>query len=446
MNPRIRTTLFIIFCALFFAGGFALLFYASGYRYHSAKGKIEKIGQLEVESIPAGAHVLLDGSPPVRILDRLFGRTVALTPFRANKLLPGSYVVTLKKDGYFDLSKRVTVVEGKTTQLTNAVLLRQSRQETLLSDIASVDQVLPLAQGTMLVSGKKLVVSMGNDIKTIPLPDRPLAFSRSPSEARYLIELPSQWLILEGQGNIVSLPFDKKPVAVRWSLNDDLLYAMTKDGVVSLTRQGKVRRAVYRGKVRDMILADSGIILLTQEKNSVLSIPYGGTIPRTLRIPSSFRDSIVRIERAIRDSVIVETASNRLATIPLKDSSEDIQIFAASNSIVIDDNHVLFWGEFEISLFRMRDNAEKRTTLVTRQSSPIASVLWNADIPYIFIVFKDGRMHATKLYSENERAEYEIVSSQTPVRSAYMTRQGVGALVDVPNKQKQEVRFYRLAD
>src|SRR3989338_8029730 len=117
MSRAIRRILFSLFVLLFVFSAVILLFYASGYRYHAGKKIIEKTGKLIVETQPGGARVSLSGAPQQSSLQ---------TPAGISSLLSGEYELLIEKDGYFSVSKRISITPGVSTVINNIVLIKKN--------------------------------------------------------------------------------------------------------------------------------------------------------------------------------------------------------------------------------------------------------------------------------------------------------------------------------
>jgi len=101
-----KTRVILSFLTLLVVGFFGLLaiFYARGYRVDSKTFRILPKGILVVKTDPTGAQIFLDG--------KLSGASDSNF-----SLLPGTYDVAIKKDGFIPWSKRLTIEKETVTQV-----------------------------------------------------------------------------------------------------------------------------------------------------------------------------------------------------------------------------------------------------------------------------------------------------------------------------------------
>lgn len=115
MKRPIRQLIFATFIALFVVGAPVVVLYTAGYRYNPRNGHIVRTGVLSVSSTPRGATILLDGATT--------GRT---TPYVFTRMTPGTYSVTLTRDGYHTYEDDITVESGKSAYVSDIALFAAS--------------------------------------------------------------------------------------------------------------------------------------------------------------------------------------------------------------------------------------------------------------------------------------------------------------------------------
>ncbi len=128
MSRTIRNILFVFFVILFFVSAVALVLYASGYRYHFSKKSFEKTGQIIVETEPRGALLLINGAPAKRD----FSQEALRTPTTVSYLLSGDYDISIEKEGFYPVSRTVSIAPGKTAILNDVVLIKKSGLQIFL--------------------------------------------------------------------------------------------------------------------------------------------------------------------------------------------------------------------------------------------------------------------------------------------------------------------------
>lgn len=99
---------------VFFAAVAFALFFAEGYRYDPGENNIVKKGVIFLKSIDEGASFLLDGVKD----ERGFPRGV--------EVLPGSHSIEIKKAGYTDWNKNISIGEDEIARFASIMLLPAS--------------------------------------------------------------------------------------------------------------------------------------------------------------------------------------------------------------------------------------------------------------------------------------------------------------------------------
>src|SRR3989338_5156052 len=121
MPIHIRRIIFTLFvCAA------VVLFYGSGYRWSGLKNKIEKTGQLSLDSKPKGGEVIINGELSKTSWSPFFHSSDSKkTPVDIKNLLPGEYTVEIRKDGYYSWKKNVRIISGQTALFHGIRLLKK---------------------------------------------------------------------------------------------------------------------------------------------------------------------------------------------------------------------------------------------------------------------------------------------------------------------------------
>lgn len=126
MKKRTRTTLFIICVVLFCLVAPSMILYSQGYRVDFEKKRIVQTGGLYLKVLPADAEVYING----KFKD---GTTFFTNSLFIENLLPKTYQIEVKKDGYHPWQKTLAVREKEVTDAKNIVLITQSPDFTILT-------------------------------------------------------------------------------------------------------------------------------------------------------------------------------------------------------------------------------------------------------------------------------------------------------------------------
>jgi len=120
----------------------SLLFYAQGYRLNLKDMSVIKTGILVLESLPAQANVFVDG----KILK-------TKTPI-GQSLHPGSYNVSVEKDGYMPWYKKVAVQPEFISSFNDIVLFKKEVKPFEITDQAKITLVNSNSDFTQRQDGK----------------------------------------------------------------------------------------------------------------------------------------------------------------------------------------------------------------------------------------------------------------------------------------------------
>ena len=131
MHQRIRQVLFWLFAIVFVTTAPIIVLYTAGYRYNSVSGRLQRTGVIAVSTTPRGASILLNGTPVEQ-----------RTPYVIQRLMPGTYTVTLERKNYRSWTQTIAVDSGRTTYI-NSTMLADAEPELLLEEQFSAAAVSP---------------------------------------------------------------------------------------------------------------------------------------------------------------------------------------------------------------------------------------------------------------------------------------------------------------
>ncbi len=136
MNKHTRTTLFVICVFFFLLAAPGLVLYSQGYRFDFEHKKLTRTGAFYCKVLPKGAEVYLG--------DKLKDTTSFFTnALLVENLLPGSYRIEIKKDGYHSWQKTVQISEREVTEAKHVILFPQEPNFQLLTENeAEINKIL----------------------------------------------------------------------------------------------------------------------------------------------------------------------------------------------------------------------------------------------------------------------------------------------------------------
>jgi len=127
MSNRLRKILFFLFVVSFFTITPLVMLYAAGYKLNLSSRRVEKTGVLNIETLPRGAAIYLNGDLRTNAnLAGIFGDSEPITtPAKIKNLLPGEYAVRLELSGYWDWERKIKINSGEAANLDEIVLIRK---------------------------------------------------------------------------------------------------------------------------------------------------------------------------------------------------------------------------------------------------------------------------------------------------------------------------------
>ncbi len=131
MNKKIRDFIFNFFVVIFFVATLLLSLYASGYRFDlrfpiNFNRILVRTGMISIETEPKNALIYLNGKTQATPKLELFRKENLRTPAKIKNLLPGSYTLSIEKEGYWPYQEKIEVYSGQTTNLENINLYKSS--------------------------------------------------------------------------------------------------------------------------------------------------------------------------------------------------------------------------------------------------------------------------------------------------------------------------------
>ena len=142
MNRKLRTSIFLVFITFFVIVAPLSVLYTAGYRYNPKNGSIVKTGGISITTSPRNAMVILN--------DELQDKR---TPFIFKRIIPGTYNITISKDGYHDWSGEIEVKNSQTTEVNTVTLLESVPvQQTFITGTTEIRQSHNGATAAYIVS------------------------------------------------------------------------------------------------------------------------------------------------------------------------------------------------------------------------------------------------------------------------------------------------------
>src|SRR3989344_3291087 len=121
MTKNTKRLFFYVAVAVFLILSCIVILYAQGYKYSFSGGRFQRTGAISMK-VNVGAKIFLNDE--VQGDTSFFGSSYSI-----DRLLPGNYKLTVKKDGYSSWQKKVTVEGGFVTDFPEIMILPEDGEE-----------------------------------------------------------------------------------------------------------------------------------------------------------------------------------------------------------------------------------------------------------------------------------------------------------------------------
>ncbi len=422
MQMKYRRIIFYIFLALFLISVPFILLYATGYRYNSKKNKFEKTGGLVVNTIIKNASLFVNG--------RAYGTG---QEFRIQDLLPGEYEIKIRKSGYFDWQKKLSVESQITTFAKDVRLIADNLPAKAVD--ASAGLIYPAPDQSKFLYLKKekdknsiFVFDTANDAeKSIALlPPRQTIknISWSPNNEKIILETPSGFQVINASdGKVQALPLKIKIFGLRWDeTNSSQLFAAATDGVYKIDLLFGKAEKIYptsprlptslselRGTSRgagspekiadDFAVLGNYLYLVNQSMLQQINLNSGEVIS----LPLERNGYKIRLAEGKRLVMIDGKQHLQIFALPLQKLSTP-EVFADAKNFDIFGNNLLYYNDFELWTHNF-GSGEKE--LITRFGEEIKKARWLSGSNYVAVSF-NNQIKIIELDKRDSRQIYDF--------------------------------------
>jgi len=143
MSKRTRTILFIICVVIFALATPVVVFYSQGYRFDFETKKIVQTGAFYFKVSPRNAEIYLNNKPKAKT--SIFTNSALI-----ENLVPKTYGVEIKKQGYYTWQKNLEVKERQVTEAKNVVLIPENPNFIILA--TSTKEILDITSKIEMVA------------------------------------------------------------------------------------------------------------------------------------------------------------------------------------------------------------------------------------------------------------------------------------------------------
>ena len=433
MKLKYRRIIYSLFIVAFFVITSLIIIYAAGYSYNFKNGRIEKTGILYVESQPKAADIFING----QFKDQ--------TPTRFARLLPDTYTVEVKKDGYHSWRKDVEVKSNLTTFHRDIVLFKASLPINLIEGQINIFKVSPNQEKIIysVIKGNNEEFRLYNirtdsdflikefNTKNYNAVDfigwspsqRKALFRQTIGDFNKYLIVDSETLKVKELFDITRLNFDR----VAWDANNDNdLYGLRHSVLYQISLVDNTTISLISANIQDFMVRGADIFYITKtglesflNKNLIEDRTINESLKIKLPSPSEFRLSesipgyLTLLDQRTNDLFVIEeqafAGDDPTANIVLQDKAKKV-VWSK------DSRQLMYYSDFEISVF---DFTKKQKILITRVGEVINQVMWYPRHSYLIYQTKNSinAIEATDQDQKNglKLADLELIESMVPV-------------------------------
>ncbi len=392
MNKKTRDILFIVFIVVFILLSIFTSLYAAGYKLSFSQpwrwdSLLQKTGMLNIATSPRGAYIYLNDKPQKNSAFSILKKDYLTTPTKIKNILPGEYLLRLEKEGYWPLEKKISVESGQTTFLESANLFRSELPLIIVSS----------AEDQVLISSSRRYLYLPAQGKILNLRNETEHRLQAPTSAEGRWMKNSDKIFVAGQiidlekNSILDLTTTIGPTSTSWHYNefDDRIYYSDADSINRLESDNRSVSAIIKGS-RYLSYEVRGETVFTvvseQEKLYLRSydIRTNNKIGE-LELPAYGNYSLQK--SSAKYLSLYDSDNHTLYLISVNDWQNSIILKDVKHWSWINDDEIIFNDAWEISIMNL---ASKNSSLLTRVSAELTSVLWHKNGGYFIFSTADS--------------------------------------------------------
>ncbi|MBI3291012.1 PEGA domain-containing protein [Candidatus Falkowbacteria bacterium] len=392
-----RRIIYIGFFAIFIILAPIIILYSTGYSYNFKKNKLEKTGIIFIESNPKNAQVYIDGKLKKN-----------KTPARFTRMLPGTYKIEVRKDGYHSWSKEMEVKSNLTTFNRDIIIFKKSLPINIADGQINILTASP--------DQKKIVYSiikegieelrffnLNNNSDFLIQEFSPNSYNMfefiewSPSQNKVLLKQAlgniNQYLIVDTEtlkikelSAITRINFER----LSWDQgSDNFLYGLRQAVLHRIDIANNTDDALLSANISDFWINGNEILYITELagesflNREFLDISSGEAeriklpSPSEYTLENSINDQIVLLDKRNSDLFIIKKSAFNSQGI-----EKDIILQDKAKELIWSENgrELLYYTDFEIWIF---DAGKQEKKIVTRYGEVINQALWHPEDTYV---------------------------------------------------------------
>lgn len=403
MNKALKDGLFYFFIIAFVFGTIFLSIYASGYKFNlklplDFNRILIRTGMLNLNSSPRGSKIFLNGKEIPSDDWRPWKKSYLTTPAKMKNLLPGSYELTIEKDGYWPFKTDVVVNSGLTTFFEDINLFKADNPTIkVITDETSEEEDMFLSPNNryLYLKDSAQIIDIEKDEKM----DLKEVFKKitndtlSPETALWLgsNELLLKGIIisprLEGKSQDFLSLVGKDAFNWKYNSNNNKLYYQNKGSLRAISIDSKSAEIVLKHDeiLSDYLVKDKSIFLILSTSNRTLVQEYSLEEKRIIRDLTLASDGDYSFKKnSYKHLSLYDKKNKSLYFI----ETEDIQrgyrkIDSVNDWQWLTNNEVLVINDWELKHYNIQ---EGQLSLLTRLGNKLEKLIINENKKYLILL------------------------------------------------------------
>ena len=408
MKKRTRYLLLVFGFILFLIIAPIIVLYVGGFSYDSLNNRYVRTGILVVNTNPEDAEVFLDGE----LKDT--------SPSRLKFLKPGSYSITVKKDGYHTWSKKLEIQSNKVTWaavgIDHVYLLKDNPEiKTIAGEVK--DFVIANDSLIYLTSGGIVTSPIGNPTQTKNLSSGfnftdTASITLNPNKNLAIIKNNDKTIIFDVEKQTFTDISSLVHQSILHFSDNNTLYSLDNGILYTVDWKKQIKTNIAENILSATTKDDSLYLLRKLSSNSeLINIPRGGNIINDAQILLSNLPIFTKSELLVtRSKEIFLLADNSVYKVNDKLHKLTDNVIAWQHNDI--DSSLLFIGNSELNYF---DFNSGNTNLITRTSNKISGPTLARDLGYLFYG-QEGALRALEFDSRDYQNNFVLTNNTESIR------------------------------
>jgi len=456
MTRKTRTVLFFICVFLFLVSAGVVVFYSQGYRFNFENKKVAQTGAFYFKVLPKSSQIYLNGQLK-KETDFIFGSALI------ENLLPKTYNVQIKKEGYISWEKTLEIKEKQVTEAKNIVLIPEKLSFTALEKDGQVKDFFFSPDKKKIIleeireNGWQIsLYDLKNNVKSYLIAEKDitkftagteadfLSLKFSPDSKRILLKVSSKkaekYFILELEKNpprLISLGFlgtDIEDISFNPQTSQKIFFtkiSKKKNKESEIFQTDLFEADLESEKISQTILSnlitygisEENIFFISNEGFLFKTTDLSGKKQEKLSLSPFFLKKEEKLQLLVNSSEILLKEGDNLYFF-IQDSKEFKKLSISGNSFSFspDFKKIVYFNNYEIWILFLKEKLDQppkkagEEAFLTRFSEEIGQVLWLTDH---YLIFNTGnkikiaeiddrdKINIVDLFSEKEQVEFK---------------------------------------